>query len=82
MTSDFLKGVISNSIESALIHQTLIELRLLKIGIPYMEIQHMQKVEIDLYLGVYAAMEEKEHDDQQAAERAHNAKMRTAGRMR
>jgi hypothetical protein len=82
MTSDFLKGVISNSIESALIHQTLIELRLLKIGIPYMEIQHMKKVEIDLYLGVYAAMEEKEHDDQQAAERANNAKMRTARSMR
>jgi hypothetical protein len=67
---------------SALIHQTLVELRLLKIGIPYTEIQHMSKAEIDLYLGAYAALEEKQFDDQQAADRSQSARSRTVGRMR
>jgi|TARA_R110000824_G_scaffold276816_1_gene465220 hypothetical protein len=75
---DFLRGVAQNALEASIIHQTLIEIRLLKIGIPYKEIQRMTKPEIDLYLGVYAGLEEKQNDDQQAAERASNAKMRSA----
>tara|TARA_R110002020_G_scaffold123740_2_gene280496 strand:- start:1663 stop:1908 length:246 start_codon:yes stop_codon:yes gene_type:complete len=81
MTADFLKGVSVNPTESAIIYQTLVEIRLLKIGIPYAEIQRMSKVEIDLYLGAYTALEEKQHDDQEAANRAANAQ-RPRGLMR
>ena len=63
--------------ESAIIYQTLIELRLLKIGIPYSEIQKMSKTEIDLYMGAYTALEEKQQADQEAANRAANLKSRT-----
>ena len=42
----------------------------------------MSKAEIDLYLGAYAALEEKQFDDQQAADRSQSARSRTVGRMR
>jgi len=48
----------------------------MKLGIPYESIQTMNSTEIGLYLGVSTALEEKEHQDQQAAERVSKAKMR------
>ena len=76
MTADFLRGVPKNVAEAALVTQTLVELKLMKLGIPYESIQTMNNTEIGLYLGVSTALEEKEHQDQQAAQRVSNAKMR------
>lgn len=37
----------------------------------------MSKTEIDLYMGAYTALEEKQQEDQEAANRAANLKSRT-----
>ena len=74
MTTDFLRGVPVTVSEATLITQTLIELKLMKLGIPYENIQTMSKSEIGLYLGASSALDEKEQKDQEAAQRSARAR--------
>ena len=76
MTTDFLKGIPTTQGEGTIVSQTLIELRLMKLGIPYETIQNMSKAEIGLYLGTSTALEEKENQDQLASQRTASAKAR------
>ena len=65
-----LKGLDLPVDQQLLVEGALIELRLVKLGIPYEAIATMDQGQVEVYLGAAAAIEEKEAQDQANAERS------------
>jgi hypothetical protein len=73
-----LRGVAAPLDQQLLVEGALIELRLLTLGFSLAEIKEFSKSQIELYLAVQMATEEKQAQDQASADRT--ARMKNGGR--
>ena len=73
-----MKGVTVPIDEQLVIEGVLIELRLIRLGFSLADIEKLPQDQIELYLAVQMATEEKQAQDQASAERT--ARMKNGGR--